>query len=169
MKYLIRKISAYNIFNYLLPGVLFVALGEMATSYQLVHSDWFLGVFLYYFVGLCISRVGSFLIEPALRRTGFLHFAPYEDYVRASNSDTKLEILSEQNNMYRTLCSLCILLILLKAYEAAKDLVPLTAQWFILLLALLVLFLFSYRKATQYVARRVKISLQQQEAQTDDA
>lgn len=161
MRYLIQKLSSYNIFNYLLPGVLFATLGEELTSFHFIHPNWLLGLFLYYFMGLCVSRVGSLAVEPVLRRLGFLQFAPYRDFVKASDSDTKIELLSEQNNMYRTLCSLCIVLILLKIYEAGRHLLPLSAcaSWFTLLLGLLIMFLLSYRKATQYVAHRVRIAL----------
>ena len=160
MRYLIQKISSYNIFNYLLPGVVFVAIGEKLTSFHLIHPNWLLGLFLYYFVGLCISRVGSLVVEPALKRIRFLRFAAYEDFIEASNSDPKVEILSEQNNMYRTLCSLCLVLILLKAYDLVSWCVD---PWFILVLGLLTMFLFSYRKATQYVVRRVDATLKEKE------
>ena len=39
-----------------------------------------------------------------------MKFAPYKDFVRACDRDPKLELLSEQNNMYRTLCALFLAL-----------------------------------------------------------
>lgn len=157
MRYLIEKISSYNIFNYLLPGVLFAAFGEKLTSYELIHQNWLIGLFLYYFAGLCISRVGSLAIEPTLRRARFLRFVDYKDYVKASASDPRIEILSEQNNMYRTLCSLFLLLSMLKIYNLMGGPLPWhnSIAGFILLIGLFVLSLLSYRKSTQYVVRRV--------------
>lgn len=165
MNYLIEKVSSYNIFNYLLPGVLFATLAQELTSFDFMHPNWLLGLFLYYFIGLCVSRVGSLVLEPALKRIGFLRFADYEDFVEASRSDSKIELLSEQNNMYRTLCSLCVLLILFKLYDAGRHIVPLndTASLVTLLLGLLALFSLSYRKATQYVVHRVRIALPDEE------
>lgn len=58
------KISSYNLFNYFLPGVLFAALADTVTSYNFLQSDLVVGVFVYYFFGLVISRFGSLIIEP---------------------------------------------------------------------------------------------------------
>ena len=67
MKDLIDKLSSYNIFNYLFPGVLFAALGDRLTSYSLLIDDIMVGVFIYYFIGLVISRLGSLFLEPLLK------------------------------------------------------------------------------------------------------
>ena len=117
MKELLDKLSSYNIFNYLLPGILFAALATRFTSYQLLQSDIVIGVFIYYFVGMVVSRFGSLVLEPLLKQWSFIKFAPYEDFVVASQADSKIDILSEQNNMYRTLCSLFLLLGLLKVFK----------------------------------------------------
>jgi hypothetical protein len=55
----------------------FVVLSEALTQYSLVQDDIVIGVFLYYFVGLVISRFGSLAIEPMLKRVSFLQFAEY--------------------------------------------------------------------------------------------
>lgn len=39
MKDLLDKISSYNIFNYLLPGVLFAAFVDALTSFQVLQRD----------------------------------------------------------------------------------------------------------------------------------
>ena len=91
MKDLLDKLSSYNIFNYLLPGVLFAAFVDSLTSFHLVQKDPVVGAFLYYFLGSVVSRVGSLFVEPLLRRFNFVAFAPYEDFVRASKEDPKIE------------------------------------------------------------------------------
>lgn len=90
MSELFAKLSSYNIFNYLLPGVLFVALADTWTSYTFAQSDLLLAAFVYYFIGMVISRVGSILVEPVLKKAGFLKFAKYADFVRASSKDVKI-------------------------------------------------------------------------------
>ena len=107
MKAILEKLSAYNIFSYLLPGLLFVSLGERLTSFSLIQRSWIVGIVLYYFIGLVISRVGSLIVKPLLERIGFVKEAPYEDYVEASASDSRIGILSAQNNLFRTLCAMC--------------------------------------------------------------
>lgn len=157
MKDLLEKLSSYNIFNYLLPGIVFVAIVDSLTKYSFVQKDIVIGGFLYYFVGLVISRIGSILIEPLLKWAGFIHFSEYKDFIDASKEDKLLEVLSEANNMYRTFCSLFLCLALLKGFEIITTNFPSINKFSteLLVVCLLALFLFSYRKQTNYINRRV--------------
>ena len=168
MKDLLDKLSSYNIFNYLLPGTIFAGLGEQLTSHSLIQDNLLIGLFLYYFIGLIISRIGSLTVEPFLKWIKLVQFADYKDYVKASELDPKIELFSEQNNMYRTLCSLFMTLLLFKIYDEIKN----ALSWgsdinvainFVFLIAVLALFLFSYKKQTKYVVRRVKIALEKEQ------
>lgn len=158
MKDILSKLSSYNLFNYLFPGILFVIVASKVTHYSLIQQDVVVGVFLYYFIGLVVSRFGSLVIEPILRKTSLLRFANYEDFVAALKKDEKLELFSEVNNTYRTLCSLFTLLLLLKLYEVIETKLPFLAEWnaLVLLVLLLIIFLFSYRKQTGYITKRIK-------------
>jgi len=158
MKDLLDKLSSYNLFNYLLPGILFVILASGLTHYSFVQQDIVTGVFLYYFIGLVISRFGSLIIEPLLKYLSFLRFVDYKSFISASKKDPKIELLSEVNNTYRTLCSLFVLLFFLKLYEAIETKLPILAEYklLILLMLLLIMFLFSYRKQTGYISKRVE-------------
>jgi len=158
MKDLLDKLSSYNIFNYLLPGILFAVFASKLTIYSFIQSDIVLGVFVYYFLGLVVSRFGSLVIEPILKKTGFVRFAPYGDFVSASKKDDKIEILSEVNNMYRTLCSLFVLLLLLLGYQSVQYRIPGLAPWnpYIAAVLLVIMFLLSYRKQTAYVTKRIE-------------
>ena len=158
MKAILEKLSAYNIFSYLLPGLLFVSLGERLTSFSLIQRSWIVGIVLYYFIGLVISRVGSLIVKPVLERIGFVKEAPYADYVEASESDSRIGILSAQNNLFRTLCAMCIMLMGLKIGEKVMGILPWGADVydFIFLVGLFVLLLFSYRKQARDVVRRVR-------------
>lgn len=158
MKDLLEKLSSYNLFNYLFPGIVFVVILKGITSYSLLQENLIIGVFVYYFVGLVISRFGSLIIEPLLRKLTFLKFADYKEFVDASKKDEKIEILSEVNNMYRTLCAMFILLIILKFYEWMETNAPIIKDWsnWIVITLLLFMFLFSYRKQTQYITKRIK-------------
>ena len=59
IKEILEKISSYNIFNYLFPGILFVFIANALIGYNLIQENILIGVFLYYFIGMAISRVGS--------------------------------------------------------------------------------------------------------------
>ncbi len=158
MKEIIDKISSYNFFNYLLPGILFVIFSKEITKYSFIQSDLVIGVFLYYFIGLIISRFGSLVIEPILKWIHFLEFADYKQFVSASKKNPKIEVLSETNNMYRTIASMLILLLLLKIYELVTTKIQWLSIWtpYILIVLLLIMFLCSHKKQTQYITKRVK-------------
>lgn len=161
MKDLLDKLSSYNLFNYLLPGVLFAVIIDELTPLRVIQKDIVLGVFVYYFLGSIISRIGSLVVEPILKRVKFIKFAPYEDFVKASKVDAKLEILSEANNMYRTVCALFISTSVVIGYNFVAYYLP----WLnkaglpLSICSLTVLYLFSYRKQTKYITKRVAVAL----------
>ena len=157
MKDLLDKLSSYNIFNYLLPGVLFSVIADKITVYHIIQPNMILGVFLYYFIGLLISRIGSLVVESVLKYIGFVSFASYSDFVATSKVDSKLELLSEVNNMYRTFISLSLCLILIKVFEYLSNKFQFVKDWQveIFIVSLLVLFLFSYKKQTAYITKRI--------------
>jgi hypothetical protein len=70
----------------------------------------------------------------------------------------KIEVLSEVNNTYRTLCSLFCLCLMLKAYSRLEAQLPILRDWDATALAVLflVLFLFAHRKQTEFVVKRIK-------------
>ncbi len=159
MNELLNKISSYNVFNYLLPGIVFSLLASEIIHYQIPQKDILTAAFLYYFVGMVVSRFGSLIVEPLLKFFSFVKFADYKDFVAASQKDPKLEVLSEVNNTYRTLASLFSLLLLLKLYTKLEGTFPYFREWDVTILAvlLLVMFVFSYRKQTSYITKRIKV------------
>lgn len=160
MKELYDKLSSYNIFNYLLPGILFVIFSKYFVQYDLIQENNFIGAFLYYFIGMVVSRFGSLIIEPLLKAISFLKFEDYKKFVIASQKDPKIELLSEVNNTYRTVTSLFSLVLLLKLYAFLESKYGFADNigFIILLILLLILFLFSYKKQTGFVTKRVKLN-----------
>ena len=170
MEKLLEKLSSYNIFNYLLPGIIFSILLEKTTTYKIMHEDIIIQVFLAYFIGLLISRISSVIIEPILKKVKFVKFADYKDFVLASENDNKIELLSESNNMYRVFISLFVVLIIINIYE--QLLLQLLGEYtnFLVTVLLLLLFLFSYRKQTNYITQRIEIykNKQKEEGKKDE-
>lgn len=160
MKDLLDKLSSYNVFNYLLPGVLFAYALDNVSTYSLTSLNILIGVFIYYFLGLVISRIGSLILDPILKKIGFIKFVSYADFVAGTKNDSKIEVLSEMNNMYRTLCAMVLLIVLVKLYDHLTIAFPILIEFttYIATFALLVLFLFSYRKQTEYIKKRVTIN-----------
>ena len=94
----------------------------------------------------------------------FLTFADYKQFVAACSKDPKIDILSESNNMYRTLCALLTALVLLWGYAFIEVKFPAVKRWdeAFLFVILLATFLLSYRKQTAYITKRVKANQETQ-------
>lgn len=161
VKIISDKLSSYNIFNFLFPGVLFVFFTKEVTGYNLIQENPLLGVFLYYFLGMVISRVGSVLIEPILKKINFLKNKDYSSFVKASKLDTKLDLLSEVNNTYRTMLSMLILTCLEYVYLWIKIEFSISHEITLIIAttSISLLFLFSYRKQTNFITKRIEANL----------
>ena len=158
MKDLLDKLSSYNLFSHLLAGVVFAAIAERMTYFAIMQESIPVGVFVYYFIGLVIGRFGSLVLEPLLARSRFAVPASHEDLLAASEKDPKVALLSGVSNMYRTVCSMFILLLVLKLYEKVELLYPAAREGkhIILAIILLITFAFSYRKQASHIKQRVE-------------
>lgn len=158
IKDLFDKLSSYNLFNYLLPGAAFSVIAESLSGFKLVQEDLLNAFFVYYLIGMLISRIGSIMIEPVLKKIKFVKFSDYGKYIKKSKEDPLLTTLSEQNNTYRTLLSMSILLLIVDNIEALQGKFP----WLdhnmpsLLLTGMIILLAFSYRKQTNYITKRVE-------------
>ncbi len=155
---ILDKISSYLLFNNLLPGVLFAIIASKLTHYSFMGYEIIVAAFLYYFIGVVVGRFGSLVVQPALECIGFKERRDYTSFVAASKKDDKIALLQEVNNTYRTLCSLCLLLLLLKLYEKVSAYLPLLERFHVIFLFLLlvIMFAFAYRKQTTFVTKRIK-------------
>lgn len=178
---IIEKVSSYNLFNNFLPGVITCYLIEKTTHFSILSNVFWQNFFIYYFVGLIVSRIGSILIEKTLRKIKyynikkrkkekFLNVAGYKDYVAATKNQPIIETLSETNNVYRTVISVFLTVLLAKVYDmlvynllsrficVSQDLVFITLCVF-----MIILFVFSYRKQTTYISKRIEFMKSEKE------
>lgn len=153
------KISSYNIINYMLPGTIFAVISKNWLNYNfIINENILLVLIIIYFIGLAISRIGSIIIEPLLKKIKFIEFAQYEEFVKQDRKDHKISLLNETNNTFRTLIATIILLLFLKLYQYLSIIFCFSQyNCIILIICLLILFLFSYRKQSLYIKRRVSI------------
>lgn len=158
MKEAFDKLTSYNIFNYLFPGIIFILFTKYLIGYNFIQENNLLGAILYYFIGMVISRIGSVIIEPILKKINLVKFENYKDFVLASRKDIKIELLSEVNNTYRTLLSTFTTLIFVKVYSLieVRFKISIETTYFLLTILLFIMFLFSYRKQTNYISKRIK-------------
>lgn len=158
----VDKLSSYNILNNIFPGIVFCSITSEFTNESFLKNNIIENLFLYYFVGMVLSRIGSIIIEPMFCKFKFVIFADYEKFIKAELKDNKISILSETCNVYRTMLATILMLIISKIYFviAAKY------EWitkciiYIILIFLFILFGFSYRKQVSYVKKRVDANSQ---------
>ncbi|XKT74201.1 MAG: hypothetical protein ACJKTH_02515 [Patescibacteria group bacterium UBA2163] len=157
MDTLLKQLTSYNLFNYLLPGVLFAVFMEFFTPYSFADLHPIITALIYYFTGMVISRIGSLIVEPFLKWIKFVKFADHKDFVIASLKNSKIEVLSEANNTYRTLTALFLVMLLIKLYESLASVFSVLSNGTVLpLLLLFGVFLFSYRKQTEYITSTIE-------------
>ena len=153
IKEFVEKLSSYNLFNYFFPGLIFVAILMGTTHFNLYQNDVLIGVFLYYFIGLVISRIGSIVIEPVLWKIGFAKKNDIPKLIRIMKDNIKIELLYQVSNMYRTIASMFLVLTGLKGYDIIKhqELGYKNLSHLLLGILLFILFLFAFRKQNEYV------------------
>lgn len=172
LKHIVDKISSYNIFNNLYPGIIFCYLLKIMFNTNILSNNWFENLIVFYFIGMVLSRVGSVIIEPIMqkikiKKAPLLKYAPYKDYERASTINPLIATLSEVNNTYRTLlsCFVCasifkiIIVVNDKLVQFECNFFQANRDWFILIF-LVLLFANSYVKQTNYVRKRVESLLE---------
>lgn len=154
----LNKLSSYNLFNKLLPGILFVILINHFTQYIILQDNLLLNVFLYYFIGLTISRISSITIEPFLKKIKFVAFRDYRLFVNANKKDSKLDVLVETNNKFRVILTMILLVIIAKVFFSLNyNFLKFSenTQQYLLLIFIAIIYLFAYRKQTNYITKRI--------------
>ena len=111
IKSISEKISSYNIFSNLFPGIIFCSVLTKATRFCFTSESIIEQLFIWYFTGMIISRIGSVFVESSLKKIKFrkkpyLVFADYKEYITASEAKPFIATLSETNNTYRTIIAL---------------------------------------------------------------
>lgn len=163
---ILDKLSSYNILNNLLPGTIFCYLMDYLLKINLFKKDVIVNLCLFYFLGMIVSRIGSVIVEPLLKKCKFVVFANYEDYIYASKEDSKIEILSETNNLYRSILGLSLALLIVKLYLIIikKYSYLNTFSPIIIIISIFILFAFAYKKQTKYIKQRIEKSKNEREA-----
>lgn len=160
MSEILSKISSYNIINYIIPGGIFTYFSADFFDGLVRTDDTFLLIFFMYFIGMCISRIGSIALEPMFKMTKFIENEPYSDYLDAFEKDGKISELLETSSLYRTISSgfaiFSILFITINIYDNKPFYQYIYDSNLLISILLFLLFSFSYRKQTKYIAKRIR-------------
>ena len=157
MNEIIDKITPYNLFNYLIPGAVFYILCDFILDFDILINQKhhiIINLMFLYFLGLILSRIGSLFLDLIFKYRS----NSYDDFISASEKDSKIEILSEQNNVYRTMASVSIVVFLVQVYSSLvsfsfnkEDIGML-----VVCIILFCIFIKSYKKQSEYLCSRIK-------------
>ena len=158
MEVLISKLTNYEVFINLFPGTLFYFFMKQILKINIIEDSLFVLVFVCYFLGLVLSRIGSLIIEPFFRKIKKSAFRSHEKYIEAENKEnnpkTSLKVYDEKNSIYRTLIAtffvMSIFYIIFSFY-----IINFNIFLFIVLFLLVILFSFSYLKQSNYISKRI--------------
>jgi len=159
MEKLLEKISNYNLFTNLVPGYLFLIMNEFLLNKKLLLDNIIYSFFIAYFIGIVISRFSSLIVENIIFKIFKQNKQCYFNFLLAERNNKKIEILTQDSNMYRSLCSLMIIEFIIKLMDMINILIYINKDSIILLIILLliVLFAFSYIKQNNYIIQRIMI------------
>jgi hypothetical protein len=155
MEDLLKKISSYNVVNHLVPGAIYTFAISSYLGRTDIVENLVLFFFFAYFSGVVIGRVGSLLVEKTLRI--FWKKGSYEDFLDAEKEDLKLQILVEDQNMFRSLIALAITLYASVRYLELRQNVAVLQKYDMELGTGIFIFLFiiAYISHDQFITKRI--------------
>lgn len=151
------RLSNYNILNNLIPGAILCVFLKYLVGYDVMNVGTIELLVILYFVGMVNGRIGSLFVESLLKKIHLVTFRDHKLYLAAEQKDKKIIYLSETNNMYRSMISVAFTTIITKLYHVWVDLncyYGNVTEW-IILVSILVLFSFAYRKQTKLIVSRI--------------
>ena len=156
---LIDKISQYNFLTNILPGAVLIMTLKYFVGYNfIIDGNWFLTGVMFYFAGVVCNRFSSLLIKPMLEALHIVRPLPYKDYIAGEKKDTKILTLNTDNNAYRAYIAVFCISLLAYLYKHLLSRINffIDYQWPIVIVLLILLFVFSYRKQTKYIKDRIE-------------
>ena len=156
---LVEKISTYQILNYMIPGSVLCLLLKYFVGYDLLTFSVIENIVVVYFVGMVNSRLSSLVLKPLLKKTKVINEADHKEFIIAEKEDAKLTLLSDMNNSFRSIANAMLILLLayiIKHISVIETFVLENINW-IAIVSLLILFILSYRRQTEYVKERVEV------------
>ena len=159
LQQLIDKLSQYSFLTNILPGAVLMITLKYFVGYDFIIDDnWFLTGVMFYFAGMVCNRFSSLLIKPLLEALHIVKPLPYKDYISGEKKDTKILTLNTDNNAYRAYIAVFCISLLAYLYKHLLSRINffIDYQWPIVIVLLILLFVFSYRKQTKNIKDRIE-------------
>lgn len=158
MESLLNLLVRFELFNNLFPGIIFVYFLKLydylpsTENLQLYES-----LFIAYFLGLVFNRIGSIFLEPFFQKIKFFKISDYPNFLEGKKNDNRINTTILINNMYRSFIIVFyfhFFLIFFKIFSNKNFYFYL--KEIIVLLFLIYIFGFSYRKQTYFIKEKLK-------------
>lgn len=157
---LLGKISAYDLFNVLMPGALVTYFVSQTPLGSFIDcSNWMALSVMSYVLGLIASRIGSLCIEPLVHNLKPTRKRDYSAFAYAQKNDPKVEQLLMISNMYRSLAGAGVLLVII----LLASLLPESHRLPAALCSFIALFVASWIKQERYVEKRINFNLEERD------
>ena len=155
---LLKNISQYQLFNFLLTGTFLALAISSTTSIDLLSDNLLFSLVGYYFLGLVVSRFGSLIIGNIYKKLKIVKYRTYDRYLAAAMHDPKIEILVQDSNLYRTFIAASflylIVLIVDKFYIQYIRIYTFETYAIFALIGILI-FSFAYRRQVSFITKRI--------------
>lgn len=155
---ILKKISRYEIINNLIPGFVLYVILNLIGIISLEEKEILIKFLVCYILGIINCRFSSLVVEELSRFTKFVQWRDYSKYNKAKKERPFVATLQESANMYRSFASVFLLSLFSVFYKFVCD----KCEWinnngyWIILVLLFLLFLFSYRKqVNDYVVKNI--------------
>lgn len=156
MDSLLSLLNEYELFNNIFPGIIFLYFSNLQNYIPILDKiNIYEKLFLYYFIGLIIGRIGSLFLEPLFKKLEIIKFADYSKFLKAEEKDSRIHMLVLVNNMYRSFCVVFLFSFFWLIYKNDFLFSTLLPRLLIILF-LFFLFVYSYKKQTEYIKKRVE-------------
>ncbi|MDE6068251.1 MAG: hypothetical protein K2F89_04765 [Treponemataceae bacterium] len=154
----LERISSYNILTNFIPGAVFLYLSDRIWGIDFLVENQILNLALIYFVGMILSRIGSICVEPILKNMKIIHYVDHKNFIEAEKKDSKISVLLETNNMYRSFVGMFLLMFVEFVFIELCRRCSCVAKFkfAIFCVILFLLFVVSYRKQTAYIKSRIE-------------
>lgn len=120
-KSLSEKLSAYQLFNFIYPGAVFLGILRFkGVQLGILEEIWWF-LLASYFLGMTISRFGSVVIEWVCLKFKWIEKYDIKKYSDSLAKDRFTGILLELTNTYRTICSMGTLLLFCTVSKYQQD------------------------------------------------
>lgn len=161
MEKFLNKLSEYHFLQTLIPGSIFTYFSKIFYDVNLLTGKVVYDFMIMLIIGLIISRIGSLVVEPLLRKICISNFDQYPRYIEASQNDSIIINLSETNSLYRVIIAAFLSLLAEKLYLLLihKFIWLEDCSFLLASILFIVLFIFSYRKQTNYIKQRIDKAL----------